>query len=148
MSKRWATPTWYFLHMLIEKIDARHYERINKEYIGIIIEIFTDLPCPYCKTHALAYVKKHNIYNMKTKEDMKQYLFTFHNQVNTRVGNPIKDRAIFNFYKRMNTVAVSNYFMKRFFASNPLSKSFNGWQSDLKKNLLTFLNKNKSYLAG
>lgn len=148
MSKRWATPTWYFLHMLIEKIDANHYQNINKEYIDLMVNLFNNLPCPYCKTHAIAYTKKNNIYNMTTKAKMKQYMFHFHNDVNKRIGTKIHDNKIFALYERMNTIKVSNYFIKHFFMSNTLAKNFNGWQSTLKYDIITFLNKHKDKFRG
>jgi hypothetical protein len=146
MSKRWATPTWYFLHVLIEKIDAVQYKRISKEYIDLMVNIFNNLPCPDCKTHAVSYSKKNNIYAMNTRALMKQYMFDFHNHVNKNIGKRLQNNKIYDLYSKMNTVYVCNLFIRQFFLTNPLSQQFNGWQSNLKQIIVGFLNKNKSYL--
>ena len=54
MSKRWGTPTWYFLHTLVEKIDEHYYNVISNSVTNILVDLLKNLPCPYCKDHALA----------------------------------------------------------------------------------------------
>ena len=44
------------------------------------------LPCPECTGHATAFMKTVNGNNVKTKEDLINMLFTFHNTVNRRLG--------------------------------------------------------------
>ena len=108
MSKRWGTPTWYFLHTLVEKIDVNHYDKIYGEVRNLIINIFQNLPCPYCKNHALNYIKKKNIYKIKTKEEMKTYLFDFHNEVNKRINHPIYNKEDLVKYKDLNFLKATN----------------------------------------
>ena len=74
MSKRWGTPTWYFLHTLVEKFDSNHYKIVHNSITNIIVDLFNHLPCPYCKDHALQYIRKNNIYKIRTREQMKEYL--------------------------------------------------------------------------
>ena len=146
MSKRWGTPTWYFLHTLVEKIDVNYYDKIYGEVRNLIIDIFQNLPCPYCKNHALNYIKKKNIYKIKTKEEMKTYLFDFHNEVNKRLSHRVQEKTILEMYKKMNFVKVYNYFDKEFFYSNPLQKTFFAWQSTLSRDIVDFLNKHRGHM--
>jgi len=140
MSKRWGTPTWYFLHTLIEKINSTYYKSVSDSFTNIIVDIFNNLPCPYCKDHATQYIKKNNIYKIKTKEEMKEYLFNFHNFINKRLKQNTQNRDILNLYKKMNFVKVYKYFERQFFYTSPLSKSFNSWRSTLNQRVITFLN--------
>tara|TARA_B100001093_G_scaffold197137_1_gene189451 strand:- start:10637 stop:11083 length:447 start_codon:yes stop_codon:yes gene_type:complete len=146
MSKRWGTPTWYFLHCIVEKINVNYYNKIHGEVRNLIINIFQNLPCPYCKNHALNYIKKKNIYKIKTKEEMKMYLFNFHNEVNKRLNHRIQEKSILDMYKKMNFVKVYNYFDKEFFYSNPLQKTFFSWQSTLSRDVIEFLNKHRGQM--
>ena len=98
MSKRWGTPTWYFLHTLIEKLDSNYYKKISNSVTNLIVDLFGNLPCPYCKDHALQYIKKNNIYKIKTKEGMRIYLFNFHNNVSKRLNNSVHSNDILNLF--------------------------------------------------
>jgi len=144
MSKRWGTPTWYFLHTLIEKIDENYYKIISNSVTNILIDLFKNLPCPYCKDHALSYIKRYNIYKIKTKPEMKMYLFNFHNDVNKRLKHNIQNKDILDLYKKMNFVKVYSYFERQFFYSSPLSKTFYSWRTSMfKTRLIKFLNTHK-----
>lgn len=143
MSKRWGTPTWYFLHTLIEKLDSNYYKMISSSVTNIIVDLFGNLPCPYCKDHALQYIKKKNIYKIKTKEEMKEYLFHFHNNVSKRIKNNTQGKEILDLYKKMNFYKVFKYFEVQFFYSSPLNRSFIGWRSSFKNRLIAFLNKHR-----
>jgi hypothetical protein len=46
----------------------------------------SSLPCPECTGHATTFMNTVNGNNVKTKEDLINMLFTFHNTVNRRVG--------------------------------------------------------------
>jgi len=143
MSKRWGIPTWYFLHTMVEKFDSNYYKTVSNSVTNIIVELFNNLPCPHCKEHANQYIKKNNIYKIRTREEMIEYLFNFHNFVNKSLNHQIQNRKILDLYKRMNFVKVYKYFEQQFFYSSPLSRSFYGWRSPLKNNLIIFLNKHR-----
>lgn len=148
MSKRWGTPTWYFLHVLAEKIYDNEYVKINKEFINIVVNILNNLPCPICRGHAVKYIKKHNIYKIYSKHEMKMYLFAFHNWVNKRLKHKTQDIKILDLYIKMDTIKVYKYFKQEFFKTNALAKNFFVWHRDsLNKDIANFLNKNKNLIA-
>jgi len=148
MSKRWGTPTWYFLHTLVEKIDSNYYKSVNNSVTDIIVDLLKNLPCPYCKDHALQYIKKNNIYKIKTREGMKEYLFTFHNFVNKRLKHSTQKKDILDLYPKMNFLKVYKYFEKHFFYSSPLSKTFYSWRTSIfKTNLINFLNAHRHKIS-
>ena len=53
---------------------------------NIIRQICYNLPCPECRKHASNYINKISLHSVKTKEDLIFVLFTFHNDVNRRLG--------------------------------------------------------------
>ena len=89
MSKNWGTPTWNFFHTLAEKIDEDYYKSNYIKIYDIIKKICSNLPCPECTKHAQLYLKRIRPESLKNKEDFKNMLFNFHNEVNKRKRKPI-----------------------------------------------------------
>ena len=148
MSKRWGTPTWYFLHTLPEKIYDNCYSKMSNDVCIFFELILKNLPCPLCRSHAIDYLKKYNIYKVVTKDGMINYMFNFHNWVNKRVGNGVKDKKILELYKRANTVQIYRYFIQEFFRTNVLSKDFFVWRKNSLKNKFNeIMTKNKLYIS-
>ena len=79
----------------------------------------------------MKYIRKSNIYKIQTKEEMKKYLYVFHNWVNKRLGKNETSLSILNLYKKMDFMKVYKFFIQEFFKSNALSKSFFKWNKDL-----------------
>ena len=85
---KWGAPTWYLLHTLAHKVKDDQFFRIRTELINQIIIICKNLPCPKCANHATEYLSKINYGSIITKDDLKNMLFVFHNEVNIRKGVP------------------------------------------------------------
>lgn len=109
---KWGPPTWLYLHTMAEKVKDTSFQQIRKDMFRIIYTICTNLPCSMCSNHAKEYLSKINIESIQTKNDMKQFLFVFHNSVNTR-----KRLNIFSFsdlddtYSKGDYIAITNNFM-------------------------------------
>lgn len=143
MSKRWGTPTWYFLHTLIEKILDRDYPKIYQEFNSVFNGIIYALPCPICKNHSIQYLKNNPINNIKTKSKMKMYIFHFHNWVNKKLNKKQYGTDILDFYDKLDIRKVHKYFMREFFKTNLLRKQFFLWQNQfLEEKINKFLYKN------
>jgi len=110
---KWGAPTWYLFHTLAHKIKEEHFLTLRAVLINNIISICSNLPCPKCATHASEYMSKININAIRTKEDLKNMLFKFHNDVNSRVGNlQFSYEELNNKYANSNTVnIVQNFFV-------------------------------------
>jgi hypothetical protein len=110
---KWGAPTWYLFHTLAHKINEEHFLTLRAVLINNIISICSNLPCPKCATHASEYMSKININAIRTKEDLKNMLFKFHNDVNSRVGNlQFSYEELNNKYANSNTVnIVQNFFV-------------------------------------
>jgi len=84
---KWGPPTWTLLHTLAEKITETGYQRIGMQLFGQIYRICNSLPCPDCADHATRFLAKVNVSALKTKTDLKNILYVFHNVVNVRKRN-------------------------------------------------------------
>jgi hypothetical protein len=85
---KWGRPTWFLFHTLADKIKYDQFPILKNELINNIVLICKNLPCPTCASHASDYMSKINLNAIRTKDDLKNMLFKFHNDVNTRTGSP------------------------------------------------------------
>jgi Erv1 / Alr family len=70
------------------------------------------LPCPECASHAKMYLDSSNINSISNKEELKQFLYVFHNTVNTRKGYPIFTiEELNNKYSNAVTINIINNFL-------------------------------------
>jgi len=110
----WGEPTWLLFHTLAEKIKEDEFPKIRKELLENIMKICNNLPCPTCAQHATRYMNGVNFNNIQSKEQLKLFLFAFHNEVNRR-----KDYEKFNVndltkYSTAVTVNVVRNFFHHF----------------------------------
>lgn len=85
---KWGAPTWFFFHTLAHKLKDEYVEILLPELFNIIVLICSNLPCPTCTKHATDYMNKIIPNLIKTKTDMKNMLYLFHNEVNKLKGYP------------------------------------------------------------
>jgi hypothetical protein len=110
----WGPPTWLFLHTLAEKVKENSFPLMSQQLIKIIVQICNNLPCPECTLHAKAFWNNINVSNIKTKQDLINLLFVFHNSVNKRKKNiPFKRENLVK-YKNLKLIQQYNIFTKNF----------------------------------
>jgi hypothetical protein len=110
-SKQWGPAVWNLFHTLAAKINENDYNLIGIELFLQIKRICDMLPCPDCSQHAKRQLNAVNIDALKTKYDLINVLFIFHNNVNIRTK-----KQLYNFddlinYKSMNLISVLNAFI-------------------------------------
>lgn len=82
---KWGEPFWNLFHVLSEKIiDDEYFIWKKTQFLNIVLIICRNLPCPDCATHATNYLNSTNFQTIQTKQQLKQYFYDFHNQVNIR----------------------------------------------------------------
>lgn len=109
---KWGEAIWFLFHTMAEKIKDEHFQSKKHEMINLVKAICTNLPCPKCTDHATAYMKRLNIESIKTKQDWKDFLYKFHNEVNARKNFPEFPHSELDAkYQKANTVNVINYFL-------------------------------------
>lgn len=111
MVKEWGPCTWYLFHTLAEKIKSEHFIELKNEILSNIIKICSNLPCPECAGHASNKLKSLNLNSIQTKNDLKNVLLSFHNDVNTRLNKRQWNETQLNDkYVLANTSQVVKYF--------------------------------------
>lgn len=121
MTKIWGPIAWYMMHTLASKVNSQFYQNNKNVFVSIIKNICSGLPCPICKAHALKYTRNLSIKNVPTKEHFKQYLKTFHNNVNKLTNKPIVEDI--SKYDHFNIFAVFRSFLN-LFTNRPYSYQF------------------------
>jgi hypothetical protein len=111
---KWGRPIWTFFHVMAEKIKPEYFNIVIKEYLQFIVMICGVLPCPICSQHASEYLRAINFNNIKTKDDLINLFFTFHNVVNVRKGYQVLQKNNMPAYGQMNTVFTIKQFMTAF----------------------------------
>ena len=110
----WGPCIWNTLHILTIKLKDEYVDVQIKELKEIIIHICNNLPCPICSSHAMAFINKHRFRNIKSKDELIQFIFIMHNDVNkrTKKHNFTKENLI-PLYSNMKTKDVLNdYYLK------------------------------------
>ena len=112
----WGEPTWFLLHTLSHKIDDTKFQEIRPELLNIIFTICSNLPCPDCAEHAKMYLAQRQfLTTIQTKTDLKNAMFSFHNEVNKRKGMPIfQYAALDDKYSKAVTINIIYNFMNHF----------------------------------
>lgn len=112
---RWGEPFWNLFHVLAEKVNENDFERIRVDLLNLVYMICSNLPCPDCTTHAVHYLNGTNFRTIKTKEDLKNMFFNFHNSVNARKGYPIFQRSeLESKYRSGNILVIIDVFLAHF----------------------------------
>ena len=144
----WGKPTWYLLHMMAEKIQDSRFQEIRQEFLNIIFLICSNLPCPTCAVHAKQYLERVRYQWIYTKEQLKQMLFVFHNDVNSRKGYAtFTNIDLDNLYSKSNPPVIIQNFIVEF---NRKNKSVRLLADDLNRQriidtLKVWFNKNITY---
>jgi len=107
----WGPPIWNLFHTLIEKVNENAYPYISRQLFNIIVRICKFLPCPECSNDATLFLAKLKIENLKTKHDLKNTFYLFHNYVNAKKRKPLFNYANINIYKRYKLIQIINNFI-------------------------------------
>lgn len=111
---QWGPPTWIFFHTLSEKIRDDSFSIIGQSLLLQIKNICYHLPCPDCTMHAKEFWSRIQIGNIKSKQDLINLVYTFHNIVNRRRGQPLFKYENLSIYKNKNLVETFNVFSRNF----------------------------------
>lgn len=111
---QWGPPTWIFIHTLVAKIKDDQFPAIGQQVISHIIQICMFLPCPECSIHAKQFWANVNTKNIKTKQDLINLIFVFHNSVNKRRGIRPFRYVDLQYYNTLNLIETFNNFARSF----------------------------------
>jgi hypothetical protein len=111
---KWGQPTWYFLHMLAQRVKDNEFLKIKDGLLRTIYLVCSNLPCPNCSEHAKMHLDKINFNNIKSKDELIKLLFSFHNIVNKRKDFPIFKESELVMYDKINIIICIQMFMLHF----------------------------------
>ena len=123
----WGPPTWNMFHTFIENIKEEHFETVGQPLFYHIKQICQYLPCPECSSHATAFLSKVEIRKMKSKNDMRNLFYVFHNVVNKRKNKPLQNVEHLEIYSNRCIIEAFNSFVAVYNTKgnmNQLSESF------------------------
>ena len=107
----WGPACWALFHTLAEKIKEDHFPIIGQQLYAQIKLLCQNLPCQDCSNHAKQFLSKVNPANLKTKNDLKNLLYVFHNQVNMRKQKASSRYEELEIYKHKSLILVYNNFI-------------------------------------
>ena len=140
---RWSHPTWHLFHGMAEQISEEYFDKNRKEVLDIYSSICDNLPCPYCRKHAAMYLKRNRIEKIRTKKELKNYLYIFHNSVSKRTTGKVAGEEGLERYKMMNVEGALMMFLKHFFQPYYVHHNFTSWmRNELKEKLNKRFEKN------
>ena len=132
----WSVPCWYFFHGFAAKIDEKFYRDNYKDiWKNVYRNICYNLPCSMCRSHAINYISKVRLNEINTKDRLINYLFNFHNFVNSRLGKPYYLKEHLVKYKRLKMKQCYNLVHRSF--NIQYFGLFDGWQRKQGINLTT-----------
>ena len=111
---KWGKPVWTFFHVMSQKIKPEYFNLIIKDFLNFVLLICSALPCPICSAHASEYLRAINFNNIRSKEDLINLFFVFHNVVNQRKLYAVLQRDNIPSYENENTVVVLRNFICAF----------------------------------
>jgi len=88
----WGAPTWTMLHVMATQVNSELFSGFREDLLNVIFTICTSLPCPSCAQHAKQYLTTMGFNNIRTKAQLEEFLFVFHNTVNVRKHRPVVTR--------------------------------------------------------
>jgi hypothetical protein len=141
----WGPSTWVFMHTVAAKIKEDSFPVIGPNLILVLIQISNNLPCPDCAKHAKEFWSKVKVTNIKSKTDLINLLFVFHNMVNKRRNVKGFKYENLKYYETKNVIETYNIFSRNFNTRgnmNLINESFhrNMMIASLKKWVMTNIN--------
>lgn len=115
MSKsEWGNAVWILFHTLGSKIDEEYLLENKRDVIIFIQNVCSNLPCPYCASHALQVLKNARLENIRSKDDLKYFFWSFHNIVNDKLNKEKVEYSFLEKYDRAVTYNVILNFKQKF----------------------------------
>jgi hypothetical protein len=102
------------MHTLASKIKETSFPLIGPNLIMILVKICNNLPCPECAQHAKMFWANVKTANIKTKTDLINLIFVFHNMVNKRKQLPMFKYDNIGYYNSKNVINTYNNFARNF----------------------------------
>jgi hypothetical protein len=109
--KVWGNAVWLLFHTLAEKLKPEFSSELPV-LVSHITEICNNLPCPDCQQHASRVMAQTNIAAItSSREALIDFLWKFHNHVNSRNKATLFSKEDLTKYTQANTINVIKNFI-------------------------------------
>ena len=106
----WGNTVWFLFHTIAEKIKEEKLNDSKSDIINVIKLTCKCLPCPECSQHATELINSVKLEEIRTKEELKLFLFNFHNHINKKLNKPIFNQEELNKYSKANiNIIIKNF---------------------------------------
>ena len=103
----WGPHIWYLIHAVAYYSSNEYFQNNNNIYFLFYDSLKKLIPCPICRSHFNKLMKKKDIYNCKTIDNLIQWTINQHNKVNDRLKkNTLKRDKVDNIYKKIDLKKV------------------------------------------
>ena len=110
----WGPAVWTFFHTMAENVNDDQPTLFIQQIFVQIKRICGFLPCPECSRDAVLFLGKININEIRTKRNLIDNLYIFHNYVNKKKQKPLFNYGNIGKYKAINIILVYNNFIKNY----------------------------------
>jgi len=109
-SMLWGKSTWILFHTMAARISEDAYPKLYLQLLSIVKNICSNLPCPHCREHAVAWMIRVKSSGITNKDLFISMLYQFHNSVNARTGKPqFKHKSLEQYKKNNLGIALQNF---------------------------------------
>jgi hypothetical protein len=130
----------------VEKIKPEMYPQIGVSVFQVIKKICGTLPCPDCSTHASFFLSRVRPANLKSKETLRFYLYSFHNAVNKRKRKDMFPFEALGRYQNMSLIQAFNQFVSVYRTRNNMKLLADNFQRQMiLKDVKQWLIRNSAY---
>lgn len=148
-TKIWGTPMWTFIHTFTIKVNEVFFIRNIQKIINTMNIIIDCIPCEHCKNHALKYIRKNNMKQIKNKQQFINYFLIFHNDVNKQLGKQAFNLDVNNIYSNNNvwitTVTMYKMVVSRRNSSKNMLDAI--YRKERMMNVVKFVKEHIDYLS-
>jgi len=127
----WGPAVWTLFHTLVEKVNENYYVNISSKLYFFIVRICKFLPCPDCSNDSSKFLAKIKFSDLKTKYDLKNTLYIFHNWVNSKKRKPLFNYSNMEVYGRYNLISVINNFIAKYQTKGNMKLLTESFQRDI-----------------
>lgn len=141
----WGRFTWALFHTIADKMKTEHEISLTKEIKVIILSICSNLPCPICRQHAINFLNRSvEFKNVTKKDELKIFLFHFHNEVNKITKKKQADLSILSIYSNLDLRFIMKEWAKyyKIFKVPPSQVREESNRVNVRINVLNYLNTN------